>query len=108
MTAVAALVDHTAGPSQLDVPNDAVRGGGEASVQAWFAEGGWLATDVLRAPLPAGTVLSGPAIVQASTTTVLLGPLEQLKVSGRGVLAIEVPGAGGRSVPRATTAGSPS
>jgi N-methylhydantoinase A len=59
--------------------------------RAFFSGSGWLAIDIWRAEeLEAGTVVRGPAIVEAATTTILLEPGDVLESSAFGLFEITV------------------
>ena len=59
--------------------------------KVWHGEDGWLDTAVYRgADLACGYAVSGPALIEEHTTTVLLGPGDRLRVDAGGNFMIEV------------------
>ncbi len=62
-----------------------------ASRQVWHEKHGWLETPIFDgAALQPGRSLSGPAVIEERTTTVLLGPGDRLLVDAAGNFMIEV------------------
>ncbi len=60
--------------------------------RAWFAEAGFVPVDVYdRYLLPPGTGLTGPAVVEETESTVVIGPGGRGKVDRHGSLVVDVP-----------------
>ncbi|MDQ8731393.1 hydantoinase/oxoprolinase family protein [Bradyrhizobium sp. LHD-71] len=71
-----------------EVP-DAAKANAKGMRRAWF--GGWRETPVFDiAALPPGAAVTGPAILEAETTTVVVNVGDQMRVNGLGWLDIEL------------------
>jgi N-methylhydantoinase A/oxoprolinase/acetone carboxylase beta subunit len=59
--------------------------------RAWFAETGFVSVDVLdRYLLQPGTQVGGPAVVEETESTVVIGPSARGKVDSSGSLVVEI------------------
>jgi N-methylhydantoinase A len=82
------------GPApDLDVrtrPRKAERGARKGRRRAWFPERGFVPVEVLdRYQLPPGTEVHGPAVLEETESTVIIGPEGRGKVDRNGALVVE-------------------
>ncbi len=74
------------------------------SRQVWHDGHGWLETAIFAGPgLAPGATVQGPAVIEERTTTVLLGPGDDLRVDGADHFAVQV--AAGEATRRSAAAG---